>query len=80
MKGHEEDGEEPKKRRAFHQPRVTARRLVAAIGLGLIAKGYHMMSVAPDATPQEAVDGGIFGVLVVIAGAGLAVFAVLFRS
>lgn len=38
------------------------------------------MSVPPEAPVNEAIDGGIFGIVVVICGAGLAVFAVLFKS
>lgn len=36
----EEDGQEPKKHKSFRQPRLTPRRIVAALGFALIAKGY----------------------------------------
>lgn len=76
----EEESQGPKKNKSFRQPRITPRSVAGAIGFGLIAKGYDMMSVSPDAPIQEALDGGIFGIMVVILGAGLAVFAVLFKS
>ncbi len=76
----QEDGQEPKKHKPFRQPRITPRRIAAAVGFGLIAKGYDMMSVPPEAPVNEAIDGAIFGILLVIFGAGLAVFAVLFKS
>ncbi len=75
----QEDDEEPKKRKPFRQPRITPRRVVAVTGFVLVAKGYDMMSVAPDAPAKEAVDGAIFGILTVILGAALAIFAVLFK-
>lgn len=78
-----EDGlehEEHHGHKAHRGPRITVRRVLGVIGFALIAKGYDMMTVPPDAATKEAIDGGIFGVLVVILGAGLAVFAVLFRS
>lgn len=76
----EEDGQEPKKHKSFRQPRLTPRRIAAAVGFALIAKGYDMMSVSPDTPANEAIDGGIFGILLVIFGSGLAVVAVLFKS
>ncbi|MBS4096332.1 MAG: hypothetical protein KGZ83_05775 [Sulfuricella sp.] len=59
-------------------PRITARRVVGAIGFGLLAYGFDMLSVAPDATIDEVMRGGVGGILVVMLGAALAVFAVLF--
>lgn len=75
----EDDGEEHPKRKPFRQPFVTPRRIIGAIGLCLIAWGYDKMSVPPDAPIDEALDGGINGILTVILGAALAVFAILFK-